>query len=391
MKKSNDPNEKKKRFHTKRWVGCPVEAEYFGDERKQSKLERKIASAKDRSKYKKTDREKFQKTSDIHKNIKIDKEQLLRGRVLTIASQGIIVDYEGKTVTCTLRGLLKKEKSQAKNLVTVGDFVLFEKTSEEEGFIAHVEPRHSILSRADNLSHRKEQLIAANIDQVLVTVSVVSPSLKPSLVDRYIIATKKGGMEPIVIVNKIDLLDDPSVEKSLRENQKQLYLDFIKAYQGAGIPVIAVSAVTSMGLDALKDAMQGKASVFSGQSGVGKSSLINVLSGYQLRVGKVVDRTKKGSHTTTTTQLLSLDFGGWCIDTPGIRSFGIWDLKKEEVEKYFEEIHRCGRQCRFPNCSHSHEDGCAVLDAIEQGKISPIRYDSYISLIESISRQHLRR
>jgi len=167
----------------KRWVGCDVEEEFFGDDRKLSKSDRKKATAKDRSQYKKTDQAKLKKTDELHKNIKLSKESLLRGRVLSINPQGVIVEHEGKKYTCSLRGLLKKIKTQFKNLVTVGDFVLFEMGADDEGLIAHVEPRNTILSRADNLSRRKEQLIASNIDQVLITMSVVSPPPK-TLPDR---------------------------------------------------------------------------------------------------------------------------------------------------------------------------------------------------------------
>lgn len=386
MSDSNNKN-----FISKRWVGCPIEGDYFGDERKISKRERKIASAKDRSKYKKTDRDKFQKDPELHKNIKIDKDQLLHGRVLSIDPEGMIVDHQGQRIICKLRGLLKKDKSQSKNLVTVGDIVSFELNQPGEGTIAHVEPRRSILSRADNLSRRKEQLIAANIDQVLVTVSVVSPPLKPFLVDRYLIAAKKGGMAPIIVVNKIDLLTDPTVEEFLREQQQELYQDFVAAYQAVDIPVISASVVTAEGLEELKKVMAGKASVFSGQSGVGKSSLINAITGFDLKIGKVVGRTQKGSHTTTKTQLLPLEFTGWCIDTPGIKSFGIWNLDRDEVQKYFSEIHEQSHRCHFPNCSHRHEDGCAVVEAVENGTLSALRYDSYQFLMESITQEHLRR
>lgn len=379
------------RYIPKQWIGCDLEAEYFGDDRKMSKKERKIASAKDRSKYKKTDKDKFQRSPEIHKNIKIDRESLSRGRVLSIASEGILVDCEGENFVCKLRGLLKKTKDLSKNLVTVGDFVLFEKTNPSEGSIAHVEPRFSVLSRADNLSRRKEQLIAANMDQVIITVSVVSPNLRPFIVDRYIIAAEKGGMTPIVVINKVDLLNDPTVDEELREVENIIFDDFLKAYAQAGITVIPFSTVTREGLEPLMAVMKDKASVFSGQSGVGKSSLINVLTGLSLRIGKVVDRTNKGSHTTTATQLIPLEFGGWCIDTPGIRSFGVWDLEKEELENYFSEIHEKGLGCRFPNCSHFQQEGCKVIEAVEKEEISSMRYDSYLSLMESIAQKHLRR
>lgn len=360
----------------------------FRDRRKERKFERKLASAKDRSKYKKTDHGKYQKSLEKSQESKLDKTNLFEGRVLSIMPQGIIVDYEGQRISCILKGLLKKEKTHAKNLVTVGDFVLFEKVSEGEGIIAHVKPRHSTLSRADNLSRRREQLIAANIDQVLITTSVVDPALKPPLVDRYIIATDKGNMTPIIVVNKIDLLNGSSEQVEI---EKIIYEEFLKAYAQAGVKVIPVSVITGEGLDALRDVMRDKASVFSGQSGVGKSSLINAITGMDLKVGETVDKTKKGAHTTTTTQLIPLEFGGWCIDTPGIKSFGVWNLEKDEIEAYFPEIHECGLQCKFIDCTHTHEENCAVLQAVEEEKISPMRYESYQALIETISDKHLRR
>ncbi len=371
----------------KKWVPCDIEAEYFKDDRKTSRMERKRASAKDRSKYKKTDRDKWQKTKEIHQNIKLTKEELLKGRVLSITPQGFAVEHEHEVYICSIRGLLKKEKTQFKNLITVGDFVLFQKTDGKEGLIAHVEARHSVLSRADNLSRRQEQLIAANIDQVLITVSVVNPPIKPFLVDRYIIASRKGNMEPIIVVNKIDLLEN----KGVNPLEKSLYDQFIEAYKIAGVPVISVSVFTGQGLDSLRQVMKDKASVFSGQSGVGKSSLINAITNYELKIGDVVEKTKKGAHTTTTAQLLPLDFGGWCIDTPGIKSFGIWDLKKDEVEQYFSEIYETGHQCKFPDCSHTHENDCAVLAAVEKGDISPLRFSSYQYLLEALDQEHLRR
>lgn len=370
----------------KRWVGCSIEEEYFGDERKVSKAERKLASAKDRSKYKKTD----QKKQAQHQKV-FDQGQLERGRVLSIASQGILVECSGEVVPCTLRGLLKKDKTHSKNLVTVGDFVFFERDSAGQGLIAQVEPRRTVLSRAENLSRRKEQLIAANIDQVIVTVSVVAPALKPFLVDRYIIAASKGGMEPIVVINKIDLLTDVSFEEVTRQEQQALYDEFLSAYKAAGIIVIPLSVVTGEGLDLLKQAMANRASVFSGQSGVGKSSLINAMTGNQLRTGGMVDKTNKGTHTTTKAQLLALDCGGWCIDTPGIKSFGVWDLDKEEIEQYFPEIFARGRHCRYPDCSHYSEEECAVIKAVEAGEISPMRFESYMSLMESVGHEHFRR
>lgn len=369
-----------------------LEEHYFGKNRREDRHERKKAVAKDRSKYKKTDQEKYFQSLKKERDSKLAKQDWLEGRVLSIMPQGVVVDWNGQEISCTLKGMLKKDKTHAKNLVIVGDIVLFEKMTESEGIIAHVKPRHSILSRADNLSRRREQLIAANIDQVLITTSTVNPPIKPPLVDRYIIAARKGGMEPIIIVNKIDLLDLGNEKVDfLIEVEREIYREFLDAYQKAGITVISASLITGEGIDALKEVMRDKSSVFSGQSGVGKSSLINAVTGLDLRVGETVERTKKGSHTTSTAQLIPLSFGGWCIDTPGIKSFGIWDLKKEEIEQYFSEIHECGLGCKFMDCTHTHESDCAVMDALDKGEISPMRYESYQALIEGIDDKHLRR
>lgn len=365
----------------RKWVACDIEDAYFGDDRKIHRQERKQKKAKDRSKFKKTDWEKHQKRS-----VTSEFEHLPIGRVLSITSQGILVDYQGELFICSLRGVLKKERHLNKNLVTVGDFVRFEKSADGEGSIAQIEPRKSLLSRADNLSRKKRQLLAANIDLVLITGSVVVPELKPTLIDRYIIAAQKGGMQPVVLINKIDLLKAPE-----NLGQKELFEELKKAYEKAKIPLIAVSAETNEGLEELKAIMKDKTSVFSGQSGVGKSSLINKLTSLSLKTAKAVERTKKGAHTTTTANLIPLEFGGFCIDTPGISSFGIFDLKPEEIESFFSEIHELGQFCKFPNCVHQHEEGCAVIQAVEQEEISPLRYQSYLTLRERISEDHLRR
>lgn len=364
---------------------------YLKESRKDGKMERKRASARDRSQYKKTDHAKHVEGWKKEHEAKLSKQTWLEGRVLSIMPQGIIVDWEGKQISCVLKGLLKRDKTLSKNLVAVGDFVLFEKSSEQEGQIAQIKPRKSILSRADNLSRRKEQVIAANIDQVLITVSVVNPPIKPFLVDRYIIATRKGNMDPIIVVNKVDLLNSKEFDPVVVETENIIYEEFLKAYSLAGIPVISVSATSHEGLEALRQAMHNKASVFSGQSGVGKSSLINALTGMNFKIGSIVEKTKKGAHTTSTTQLIPLEFGGWCIDTPGIKSFGVWDLKQEDIERYFSEIYECGTHCKFADCSHSHEEDCAVIQALEREEISEMRYESYLALLETVKNKHLRR
>lgn len=355
------------------------EEDFHAKDRKQFRKERKRAALKDRSKFKKSDQDQLKKRQ------KRVPEHLLRGRVLAISPEGIIVDAEEKLFSCTLRGSLKKEKGRIKNLIAVGDFVLFEAKGEKEGTIAHIEERRSILSRAEHHMRQKEQLIAVNIDQVMITASIHLPSLKPALIDRYIIAAKKGKMAPVIVINKIDLLSQIS------EEEQNLYHHLAKVYRALGIPFLSVSAETGEGMEELKAAMRGKASVFSGQSGVGKSSLINAVTGTSLKIGEIVEKTQKGAHTTSSTHLVPLESGGFCIDTPGIKSFGLWDLSPQDVQAYFPEIQESGKKCRYPNCSHLGEPDCAVTKAVEKGKISPLRFDSYSALMADLSSKHLPR
>jgi len=366
------------------------EEEFHAKDRKQDRKERKHATTTDRSKYKKSDQDQLKKRE--HKPLS-SQENLKKGRVLAITPEGIIVDAQDQLFICNLKGSLKKEKNRLKNLVAVGDFVHFVSSSEKEGSIIQIEERYSILSRADNLSRRKEQLIAVNIDQVLITTSVVSPPLKTQLIDRYIIAAEKGNMQPIIVVNKIDLLDSPplGINLELIEQEKALFKEFLKTYQDLNIPIFVVSAETNRGMDLLKDAMRNKASVFSGQSGVGKSSLINGIAGTSLKTGKIVEKTHKGSHTTSTAYLLPLENGGFCIDTPGIRSFGVWDLSLQEIRSYFTEIHAASENCRYPDCTHLQEPGCAVQKLVENNQISNLRFSSYCALMESVKTQHKNR
>lgn len=380
--------ENPKRFE-KKWIACPDEEHYLKEDRKEGKKQIKLARKQDRSKYKKTDLEKTLPKQEEAGNAELFLGE--KGRVLSIKSEGIMVEKGGKLFRCHLRGSLKQEKTLAKNLVTVGDFVLIEELNKDEGVILEILPRRSQLSRADNLSRRKEQLIAANIDQVMITASILRPELKPSLIDRYVIAAKKGNMQPVIVITKIDLLDDPKLIEPLKEKMEFFLSELEKAYPKEGIPFVKVSTVTGEGMELLKKLMKDKASVFSGQSGVGKSSLINEITGENLKVGDVVEKTQKGAHTTTSANLVVLSDGGFCIDTPGIKSFGVWDLKQEEIKGYFSEIEKIGKMCHFPNCHHLHEEHCAVKQAVEKGKISLVRYESYLALMLSSQEEYQRR
>lgn len=362
------------------------EEDYHSKDRKTSRRERKAASSSDRSQFKKSDQDQLKK----HKATTPEDASLVRGRVLSITADGITVDCDQKLFTCTLKGALKKNKSRLKNILAVGDIVWIEP---DLATIVSIAERTSILSRADNLSRTKEQLIAVNIDQVIISCSVVIPPLKPSLIDRYIIAARKGNMQPIIVINKIDLLENPppDIAREHVESEKLLLEELVKIYRDLHLTVILVSTVTGEGIAALKEAMRGKTSVFSGQSGVGKSRLIMSTTGCDLATGEVVKKTLKGAHTTSTTHLIRLDKDSFCIDTPGIKSFGLWDLKSGEIKDYFTEISQESVHCKFPDCKHGNEPECAVKKAVEEGTISDLRFASYCALMACFEEEHGRR
>ncbi len=338
------------------------------DTRKEQRNEKKFYQKKDRSKFKKTDQAKEEAPKTP--------ENCRHGRVITISTGAISVQIGDEIIPSSLKGSLKQEITRDKNLVTVGDFVWID----DRGQIAAIDKRHSCLSRADTLHQRKQQIIAANIDQVLIVSSVENPSLKPSLIDRYIIATERGGMQPIIVINKIDLIKDFA------------FIDELEAiYTKLGIPFLKVSALHETGLDALKTIITGKASVFSGQSGVGKTSLVNDLTGLNRKVGGIVHKTKKGSHTTTHAELIPIKGDTFCIDTPGIKSFALWDITQEELTAYFSDLQEFATQCKYNPCSHTHEPECAVKTAVAEGHLSPIRYNSYITILECHDQDHTTR
>ncbi|MDF2550409.1 MAG: rsgA [Chlamydiales bacterium] len=365
-------------------VAMSHEERFLKKHRKEERSEKKRITSKDRSKYKKTDQDKLEK-APLGKT----PEHYLRGLVISINSKGVIVELmdRSRIYACSLRGSLKKEKTLNKNLVIVGDYVLFEPLG-EEGVIFHIEERKSRLCRADNLSRKKQQLIAANIDLLVITASIVSPPLKPSLIDRYVIAAMRGNLTPLIVINKIDYLQssDPAIEK-----EKALLEECLSIYRNLNIEILLLSVTTGEGMAELKEALKGKTAVFSGQSGVGKTSLMNLLTGMNLATKPTVQHTGKGAHTTTNASLIHLEGGGWCVDTPGIKSFGIWDLNREEVEAYFDDIFEEGRNCKYPSCSHIDEKGCQVIAAVEEGRLSPLRLLSYYTLLENVSDSHQKR
>lgn len=251
--------------------------------------------------------------------------------------------------------------------VAIGDQVLF---SPERRRVEQVLPRRSVLSRTDPHNPRLERVIAANIDIVVNVVSLKTPPLRPGLIDRYLIATAKSGAEPVLCVNKIDLL----------ENDKEL--EPLAPYQELGLAVILCSAAAGIGLGELSDALAGKLCVFAGHSGVGKSSLLNALdSRLSLTTAPVSSSNEKGRHTTTSSSLYHLPNGAIVIDTPGIREFGLWDVSPSELRRYFHEFD--AHPCPYSDCTHTLEQDCAVKEAVESREISEARFRSYLRILGS--------
>lgn len=356
-----------------------MDDEDFGFTRKEARLEARKMRNRDRSQYKKSDLKK--KKPIIHK------EGLL-GKVIEIGSKEVVVFHEEQSYLCHLKGSLKEKRVRLKALLCIGDNVRFTKAEGGIGSIFAIEKRQTVLSRSDNLSRYKEHAIASNIDQVLVVSSFLLPLLKPQIIDRYLIAIEKGGMSPIIVINKIDLLKTGQELKDFEE-QKTLLKEIVSIYKKLKIPLYLVSTEDKKGLGELKKALLGKSSVLSGQSGVGKSSLINALFGSDLRVSPVVEKTRKGAQTTTSARLIPIEKGGFCVDTPGIKSFGVWDVKEEDLLNFFKDIKKY--QCRYADCAHIEEDPCLLKEAVKAGEFPLARYNSYKALRLSLRKKHMRR
>lgn len=291
----------------------------------------------------------------------------LSGRVLRVHGlQSVVETEDGRQYRCAVRRLLRTLATDERSIVTTGDHVWFRPALNDEGLIDRVEPRHGLLTRA---SRGREHVIVANVDQIVIVMSLVEPDLKPHLIDRYLVSAGQGGIAPIVCLNKADLVEHGPLQP------------LIGMYSQLGIPVLLTSARTGLGVERLRRHLRDRQTVFSGQSGVGKSSLLNAIQpGLGLRVREVSEVNQKGRHTTTTAQLLRLDSGGWVVDTPGLRQFQLWDILPEEVEGYFPEFRPFVPLCVYPDCTHTHEDRCAVKRAVSRRLISAQRYTSYLGM-----------
>jgi ribosome biogenesis GTPase len=265
--------------------------------------------------------------------------------------------------------------------VAVGDVVTYEAdvpqeeiSAENPAVITAVKPRNNyIIRKSTNLS-RQSHIIAANLDRAFIIATIDFPEIKLPFLDRILVTCEVYNVPVTIVLNKVDLY---------RESHKEMLEAFHEIYEGAGYPVMEVSALTGEGVDELREACKGHVSLFSGVSGVGKSSLIKALDpSLDPRVGEISEAHVQGKHTTTFYEMYALSSGGFIVDTPGLRGFGLVDLKKEEIALYFPEMLRASEDCRFAPCTHTHEPGCAVKEAVENGEISYERYSSYLGMLD---------
>ena len=281
---------------------------------------------------------------------------------------------DGQLIDSKIKGNFRLKGIRSTNPVAVGDFVEITCNQEGTAFITAIDDRRNyIIRKSSNLS-KQSHIIAANVDQAFLVVTVNYPETSTKFIDRFLASAEAYRVPVVLVFNKCDLLS--AEELHYQEMMMQLY-DTI------GYQCVSVSAIEGTGLDALHNLMKGKITLLSGHSGVGKSTLINsLLPGVKLRTSEISDAHNTGMHTTTFSEMLKLPDGGWLIDTPGIKGFGTFDMEREELSSYFREIFHFSKDCRFSNCTHTHEPGCAVLKALENHYIAQSRYESYLSMLD---------
>ena len=281
-----------------------------------------------------------------------------------------------------LKGKIRLRNNESTNPVAVGDRVRFESATDSLSDISLKNPaqisgvldrKNYLIRKSTNLS-RQSHVIAANVDMAFAVVSLYFPEIKLPFLDRMLVTCEVYGIPVTIVLNKVDLY---------REEAPQAVADFIDIYTNAGYRVVCTSARTGEGVDELRSLTGGNVCLFSGESGVGKSSLIKALDpALDPKIGRISDVHLQGKHTTSLYEMYRLQTGGWVIDTPGLRGFGLVNLEKEEISRYFPEMLKISENCRFTPCTHTHEPGCAVKEAVEDGRISPERYSSYLGMIE---------
>ncbi|ADV43207.1 ribosome small subunit-dependent GTPase A [Bacteroides helcogenes] len=299
----------------------------------------------------------------------------MRGLVIkNTGSWYLVKTDEGSHVECKIKGNFRLKGIRSTNPVAVGDRVQIIMNQEGTAFISEIEDRKNyIIRRASNLS-KQSHILAANLDQCILVVTVNYPETSTTFIDRFLASAEAYRIPVKLIFNKVDAYNEEDVR----------YLDgLVNLYSSIGYPCFKVSALRGEGINTIKDELKGKTSLFSGHSGVGKSTLINaILPELDIRTGEISAYHNKGMHTTTFSEMFPVPGDGYIIDTPGIKGFGTFDMEEEEIGHYFPEIFRTSTDCRYSNCTHRHEPGCAVRKAVEEHFISESRYTSYLSMLE---------
>ena len=285
---------------------------------------------------------------------------------------------EWKPFEAVLKGKVRQKKSSATNPVAVGDRVIYESSAEvsekNPALIEEVLPRDNYLIRRSTNLSRTSHIIAANIDQALIVTTLYFPEIKLPFLDRILLTCEVYGIRGVIVLNKVDLYRSEVPEQVER---------FIDIYSSAGYTVLQTSTISGEGIEELKELCKGKVSLLSGESGVGKSSLVNAIDpSIGAKTGLISQAHLQGKHTTSLYEMYRLNTDAFIIDTPGLRGFGLVDLEKEEIYKYFPEMLRCSKDCRFTPCTHTHEPDCAVKQAVDEGIISAERYNSYLGMLE---------
>jgi ribosome biogenesis GTPase len=291
-------------------------------------------------------------------------------------SSYLVRTKDNQVVVCKLRGNFRIKGIKSTNPIAVGDNVFFVKEGKsEQGFIIDIQERKNYIYRKSVNLSKITHIIAANIDTAFLVVSMAEPHTPLGFIDRFLVAAESFRIPTKIIFNKSDLYNAKC---------REMHAKLVKLYEEIGYECMETSVVSKTGMDRVKDAMQGKISLFCGQSGVGKSSIINVLEeGLNLKMNDLSRYNNKGKHTTTFAEMFPLSFGGFIIDTPGIKEFGLIQYEKEEVSHYFPEMLQLLHQCKFSNCTHTHEPECAVKQALEEGNIAQSRYFNYLSVIHN--------
>lgn len=308
----------------------------------------------------------------------------MKGLVIKNTGSWYVVKIDdGSIVNCKIKGNFRLKGIRTTNPVAVGDMVEVA-VKDDASYIIGIEPRRNyIIRKASNLS-KESQILASNIDQALLIVTLKEPVTNTTFIDRFLATAEAYNVPVVIVINKVDLLSDADDHD---------YLEAVKSlYEIIGYKVIKMNALAGDGLEELQQALAGKVTLLSGNSGVGKSSIINlVLPGLNLKTGNVSESHHTGMHTTTFSEMFDLPGGGSVIDTPGVKGFGTIDFDKAEVAHYFKEIFKISANCNYNNCTHTHEPGCAVRDAVENHYISESRYQSYLSILEDGSDDKYRK